>query len=204
MSHTSSRVRSLVTSSESTGISTLLYCCLLPDRVKKTKLTTVDNTTTKVSRHAVLNSTDLVGSGHLLTHIIFLLVVLCGCFLVPHNVGGEQLNSDSSATPDKASNLKKVPTPLPNDQLKDSSTECTSKGVVCNLHPNLIEGNLSLELSVRSDNGQEQQQDNDEETAREWTTARSNRVHHLQTPRPKFKLGSTGNHGRAYLTITPL
>ena len=55
------------------------------------------------------------------------------------------------------------------------------------------------------DHEEQQQQEDDGTQDQEWTTVtRGRHARHQQLPRPKFKLGSHGDHGSAYQAITAL
>ncbi|MPC22664.1 hypothetical protein E2C01_015685 [Portunus trituberculatus] len=71
-------------------------------------------------------------SGQFLTCMTFLLVVLCGCLLVPHHVGGEQLSSDSLSKKPRARCKSVV-------LVKDSAP----KKATCHCQCNLLEDSNS-------------------------------------------------------------
>ncbi|XP_063854131.1 uncharacterized protein LOC135096523 [Scylla paramamosain] len=125
--------------------------------------------------------------------------------LVLNNGSGKRARASSSSASLKCSTPKKAARNLLEES---SSDERSPKRATRSLQPSWQEDNATeadwapLDLSVFSDVVQQQQQDGGEEQG--WTTVTTSRARRHQPPRPKFKLGSLGEHENSYRAISAL
>ncbi len=119
------------------------------------------------------------------------------------HVGGKRACS-LSTSPVKQSTPKKAA--RARDLLLDSSSDESTLEAARNLENALLEDDESAPTILSFLSCEEGQQQQEQEDNQGWTVSKKwkRRAGHQQSPRPKFKLGYTGDHESDYQAITAL